>query len=215
MFDESTGKKKKITDPEPALNGNRFNDGKCDPSGRFWAGTMAHDQSEKKGSLYRLNTDLSVEKVFSGITISNGLAWNQEIGKFYFIDTATMEIRSYDYDIATGELSGKSVIRVIGSEEGYPDGMTIDQEGFLWVALYAGGKVLRINPENGSTDFEVQLPVPKPTSCTFGGVNMDKLYITTCRENMSREVLENYPLSGSLFRANVPFRGYETDFFLG
>lgn len=215
MFDESTGKKEKITDPEPGLYGNRFNDGKCDPSGRFWAGTMAHDQSEKKGSLYRLNTDLSVDKVFSGVTISNGLAWDHEDGKFYYIDTPTMEIRSYDYDIATGELSGKSVIRVIDSEEGYPDGMTIDQEGFLWVALYAGSKVLRINPENGSTDFEVHLPVPKPTSCSFGGINLDMLYITTCRENMSREALENYPLSGSLFRAKVPFRGNKTDRFLG
>ncbi|CAN5383323.1 SMP-30/gluconolactonase/LRE family protein [soil metagenome] len=215
IFDESTGEKKKITDPEPGLPGNRFNDGKCDPAGRFWAGTMAHDQSENKGSLYRLNTDLSVDKVISGVTISNGLTWNPVAGKFYYIDTPAMEIRSYDYDNATGELSGESVVRVISSEEGYPDGMTIDRDGFLWVALYAGGKVLRINPQNGSTDFEVYLPVPKPTSCTFGGDNLDELYITTCRENMSKEALEKFPLSGSLFRAKVPFRGYKTDRFMG
>ncbi len=214
-FDESTGEKEKIADPEPDLPGNRFNDGKCDPSGRFWAGTMAHDQSENKGSLYRLNTDLSVEKVFSGVTISNGLAWNRDSGKFYHIDTPSMEIRSYNYENATGELSGESVVRVISREEGYPDGMTIDRDGFLWIALYAGGKVLRINPENGSTDFEVHLPVPKPTSCTFGGENLDELYITTCREYMSKEELERYPLSGSLFRVKVPFRGYKTDRFLG
>lgn len=215
FFDEDSGETEKITDPEAGLPGNRFNDGKCDPSGNFWAGTMAHDQSARKGSLYRLNTDLSVDRIMSGITISNGLAWNPDDGKFYYIDTPTMEIRSYDYDESTGELSGKSVVRVIDDGDGFPDGMTIDRDGYLWVALYAGGKVIRINPENGNTVFEIHLPVPKPTCCTFGGINLDELYITTCRENMSGKDLEEAPLSGSLFKAKVPFSGLPVNRFGG
>ncbi len=215
LFDDQSGEIEKIKDPEPDRPGNRFNDGKCDPLGRFWAGTMAHDQSKKEGSLYRLNTDFQIKRVLSDITISNGLAWNPEAGLFYYIDTPTMEICSFRYDEETGNFLERSVIRTIDERDGYPDGMSIDSEGFLWIALYAGSKVVRISPETGNTEFEIRVPVPKPTSCTFGGENLDELFITTCRENMSKEELNKTPLSGSLFKAKVPFHGIRANRFGG
>lgn len=214
FFNEKSGWLKKIIDPEPRQPGNRFNDGKCDPSGRFWAGTMAHDQTKKKGCLYRLNPDLSTEKVLSGVTISNGLCWNRVSGIFYYIDTPEMEILSYQYNQETGEITGGHVVCAIEKTKGFPDGMTIDADGFLWVALYSGGKIIRVNPIDGSIDTEVIVPVPKPTSCTFGGKNLDQLYITTCRENMTEAELKRAPLSGSLFKVNVPFRGFNADRFI-
>jgi len=207
FIDLNTGDITKIDNPESHIPGNRFNDGKCGPGGRFWAGTMSYDQTEGAGSLYCLNTDLSIDLKLKEITISNGLAWNQNKNKFYFIDTPTGEIGSFDYDLASGRILNRSVLRNIDKSEGYPDGMTIDREDNLWVALYGGAKVIRIEPSNGNTVFEIHLPVPKVTSCTFGGSQLDELYITTCRENMSDEEIKNYPLSGSLFIAEVPFKG--------
>lgn len=202
-----TGETKKIGDPESHIPGNRFNDGKCGPGGRFWAGTMSYEQSKGAGSLYCLNTDLSIDLKLQEITISNGLAWNQKKDKFYYTDTPTGDICSFDFDLSSGKISNRSVIRNIDNSEGYPDGMTIDTENNLWIALYGGAKVIRIDPDSGKTVFEVQLPVPKVTSCTFGGNKMNELYITTCRENMSDEEIRNFPLSGSLFKADVPFEG--------
>ncbi|MEX0647838.1 MAG: SMP-30/gluconolactonase/LRE family protein [Balneolaceae bacterium] len=218
FFDPETGDLQKIHDPEADKPANRFNDGKCDPSGRFWAGTMAYvqdDQSRGKGSLYRLNSALTSKKILSDITISNGLAWNTRERKFYFIDTPEREIRSFDYDENTGEISNPSVLRILKPDDGYPDGMTIDEEGYLWVALYFGHKVIRLNPQNGQTVYEITLPVPKATCCTFGGKSLDVLYITTAREHMTEQELKNYPLSGSLFKAKVPFQGLPSDRFLG
>lgn len=215
FFDEKTGEKDPVADPESHLPGNRFNDGKCDPDGRFWAGTMSYDVEKGAGSLYCLDQDLNVNKKLSGITISNGLAWNSRGDRFFFIDTPTGNIGLFEYDKKSGEITGGEVITHIDKKAGFPDGMTIDAEDKLWVALYGGGKVIRINPENGETEFEVQLPVPKPTSCTFGGKNLDELYITTCREYLTPEELEKYPHSGSLFKAELPFRGVPPHRFSG
>ncbi len=210
-----TGGITKIEDPESHLSGNRFNDGKCDPGGRFWAGTMSYDQTEGAGSLYCLNSDLSIDLKLEGVTISNGLAWNREKNKFYYIDTPTGNIYSFDFDLSSGKISNRSLIRHIDQNEGYPDGMTIDTDDNLWISLYGGGKVIRIDPANGNTNFEVLLPVPKVTSCTFGGNNLNELYITTCRENMSDEEIRQFPLSGSLFKADVPFNGLKAYRFGG
>lgn len=215
FFNEKTGEKTAVTDPESHLPENRFNDGKCDSAGRFWAGTLNYNLEKGAGSLYCLNPGLTVEKKLDGITISNGLAWNSRGDQFFFIDTPTGDISSFQYDKESGDLTNRSVITHIDEKDGYPDGMTIDTEDKLWVALYGGGKVIRINPENGEADFEVKLPVPKPTSCTFGGKGLNELYITTCRENMSRQDLKKYPQSGSLFRAKLPFRGLPVNRFSG
>src|SRR5690625_2123104 len=207
FFDTSKEKMTKISDPESHLSNNRFNDGKCGPGGRFWAGTMAYDGSTGAGSLYCLKPDLSVDVKLSNVSCSNGLAWNQKQDKFFYIDTPTGNVYSFDYREGTGEISNQEVIKNIDESNGYPDGMTIDEEEYLWIALYGGSKIIRIHPISGETVFKVHLPVPKVTSCTFGGANLDELYITTCRENMSKSELQKAPLSGSLFKAKLAFRG--------
>lgn len=204
-----------ITDPEAHLPGNRFNDGKCDPAGRFWAGTMAYSQTKGAGNLYCLHTDLKAELKLQHITISNGLTWNSANDTFYYIDTPERSVVSFDYDHQTSAISCQKTIRQIAPNEGYPDGMAIDDEDHLWVALYGGSKVIRINPSTGDTVFEVTLPVPKPTSCTFGGRYLNELFITTCREQMSATELEQAPMSGSLFKAKVPFIGLPANRFKG
>lgn len=204
-----------VTDPEPHIPDNRFNDGKCDPSGRFWAGTLSYTLGEGAGTLYCLDTDLSVSPKLQDLTIPNGMAWNSSRDRFYFIDTPTGTICSFDYDDGSGKISNREIVRYIDSSEGFPDGMTIDDEDGLWIALYGGGKVIRIDPVSGKTLFEVQLPVPKVTSCTFGGPELDELYITTAREHMSKEEIARWPLSGSLFKAKLPFRGKPAFRFAG
>lgn len=207
FFDPDTGNLDKITDPEEHLSNNRFNDGKCDPTGRFWAGTMSYDLDEGEGNLYCLNTHQNVELKLEDLTIANGMAWNQNKDKFYFIDTSHRKIYAFDYDDSTGSISNKSVLREIDPTDGYPDGMTIDDDGHLFVALYDGGKIMRIEPTSGKTVYEIHLPVPKVTCCAFGGNDLNELYITTARQEMSRQELKQSPLSGSLFKAELPFSG--------
>lgn len=215
FIDPEKEEKTLISDPESDLTDTRFNDGKCDPSGRFWAGTLSYNLDEGAGSLYCLNSDLEVEKRLDNLTIPNGMAWNSKKDKFYFIDSPTGTIFSFDYDDASGSISNRDVVRTLESHEGSPDGMTIDEEDALWVALYAGSKVIRIDPDSGKTLFEVHLPAPHITSCTFGGSELDELYITSARENMSGEDIEKAPLSGSLFKAKVPFKGIPASRFSG
>ena len=211
FFDPKSGRIEPISDPEPDKPGNRFNDGKCDPSGRFWAGTMAYDLKQGAGSLYCLTGDLQVKRKLTGITISNGLAWNRAADRLYYIDTPTGNIYTFQYDDQTGEISEKQTVFHVENGMGYPDGMTIDTEDNLWVALYAGSKVIRIDPVAGEMMYEIHLPVPKVTSCTFGGKDLDELYITTCREHMTDEDIKEAPLSGSLFKAKLPFKGLPAD----
>lgn len=215
FFDTGDQEIKPIRDPEAGLEGNRFNDGKCDPSGRFWAGTMAYNLQKGAASLYSLNPDLSVDKKISGVTISNGMAWNTDDDIFYFIDTPERAVYAFDYEQETGKIGNRRVVKVLENGEGLPDGMTIDTENKLWIALYNGSKIIRVDPVSGERLFEIALPVPKVTSCTFGGGDLDELYITTAREHMSDEDIEKAPLSGSLFKVKVPFRGKPAFRFTG
>ncbi len=215
FFDPETENITKITDPESHLPDNRFNDGKCDPSGRFWAGTLSYNEEQGAGSLYCLDEELNVDVKLQNLTIPNGLTWNKNRTRFFFIDTPTRKVLGYDYDDGSGEISDPAVIKEFDKKEGYPDGMTIDREDGLWVALYDGGKVIRIDPANGETLYEVYLPVPQVTSCTFGGPDFNELYITTGRENMSTREIQRVPLSGSLFKAILPFKGRPASRFGG
>src|SRR5690606_35766901 len=149
FIDRRTGEVDLITDPEADLPDNRFNDGKCDPSGRFWAGTLPLSEDTDTGSLYILNRDRSVEKREDKITISNGLAWSLTDRAFYYIDTPTMKVVRYDYDNGTGAIGNKETIINIPREAGFPDGMTIDSEGMLWIAHWGGWQVTRWNPATG------------------------------------------------------------------
>ncbi len=215
-LDLQTGAVEKITDPESHLPNNRFNDGKCDPQGRFWAGTMSYSFESGAGSLYCLDHDYTVTKKTENVTISNGLVWTKAQDMFYYIDSRAYTIAAYDYDPPSGAISHIRNIKEFPPEEGGPDGMAIDAEDHLWVALYGEGKVIRVDPQTGETVFQVLVPhAPEVTSCAFGGKDWDDLYITTAASKMTDADWETHPHSGGLFRAKVPFHGVPSARFQG
>ncbi|MEO7216477.1 SMP-30/gluconolactonase/LRE family protein [Mucilaginibacter sp.] len=177
----------------------RFNDGKCDPQGRFWVGSLTVGNATSDNKLYSLTSDFKLAEHLTGLTISNGIAWSADSSLMYHIDTPTGEVSQYDFDKSTGSIANKRVIIKIPSTEGYPDGMTIDSEGMLWIALWDGFGVGRYDPQTGKQLQKVNVPAPKVTSCAFGGKNLNQLYITTASCEMSEDELNEYPLSGSLF----------------
>lgn len=188
-----------IGDPEEHLPENRFNDGKCDPAGRFWAGTMSVHDTPGAGKLYMLDSDVSITEKISNIGCSNGLAWSNDHSAFYYIDTAAQAVVKYDYEITTAAIHNPQTIIAIPTEEGYPDGMTIDTEGMLWIALWDGWKVVRYNPHTGKKIWEYHLPVSRPTSVCFGGELLQDLYVTSAKTGLSPEQLDKQPHAGSVF----------------
>lgn len=182
-----------VTQDDPDV---RFNDGKCDPVGRFLAGTMAYDARPGAGSLFRLDPDRTVTRLLDGVTVSNGLAWSGDGGTFYYIDTRTSRIDAFDYDLGNGNIANGRTIAAIPADDGHPDGMAIDTEGCLWVALFGGGAVHRYTPD-GRLDALVNLPVTQVTSCSFGGPHLDRLYMTTSTAGLERP--DEQPLAGAVF----------------
>lgn len=183
----------------------RFNDGKCDPRGRFWAGTMAYDEATGAGALYRLDSGGAVTRVFAGVTISNGLAWSADAATMYYIDSPTQRIDAFSYAAETGEIRDRRPMVDIPAELGSPDGMTIDADGGLWVALWGGGAVHRYL--DGRLDRVIRLPVSRPTSCAFGGPDLDELYVTSAWKGLSADARRAEPLAGALFRVRPGVRG--------
>ncbi|MCP3031873.1 SMP-30/gluconolactonase/LRE family protein [Halobacillus sp. A1] len=196
-----------IADPENHLPMNRFNDGKCDPAGRFWAGTMDLAEESTTGALYCLQKDLKVEKKIDNVGISNGLAWSPDQRFMYFIDTPTGKVFQYEYEINTGKITNPEVAVQFPEGIGHPDGMTIDEEGMLWIAHFAGHGVSRWNPHTGEQLDFIEIPAVNVTSCTFGGENLDELYVTTARKGMSEEDLEEYPQAGGVFKVKTGIKG--------
>jgi sugar lactone lactonase YvrE len=188
-----------VTDPELHFPGNRFNDGKCDPAGRFWAGTMSHTDEPGQGSLYMFDQSKTIVNKISPVTISNGMAWSLDHKTFYYIDTPAFSVAAYDFDVNSGEISNKRVIITIPPEDGAPDGMTIDTDGILWVAHWDGWQVTRWNPNTGKKLLAISIPAARVTSCTFGGDDFGDLYITTASRDLTEEQLASQPLAGSLF----------------
>ncbi len=186
----------------------RFNDGKCDPLGNLFAGTIV---SNKGASLYRINQNFDYTELLSGVTVSNGLAWYSSF--FYYIDTQTQRVDVFDYDIDRGDIKNQRIAFSLEAFEGYPDGMTIDSDGNLWIAFYDGQCVRCFERESGICLCKISLPVPRVTACWFGGDVLNDLYITTAREGLSKEELEKYPFSGSLFKITLPYRGLPTNSF--
>ncbi len=206
---------KHIIDPEhdPA---NRFNDGKCDAAGRFWAGTMSLNEEEGKGNLYVMQTDLSVKKEIENVSISNGVAWNADSTVMYYINTPTNYVFAFDYDIEHGSISNQRVAIDLTHEKGYADGMTIDEEGMVWIAFFGGWRVARYDPSTGKLLTQVELPVENVTCCTFGGLQLNDLYITTASKDMPEEILMKQPLAGSLFVIkDCGFKGLPAQKFKG
>jgi sugar lactone lactonase YvrE len=178
--------------------GDRMNDAKCDPEGRLYAGSMS-TSGGFTGSLYRVDANLEVVALVDEVGISNGLAWSSDRASMYYIDTPLGTVDRFSYDPGTGHISDRTVVVRIDPGFGAPDGMCIDTEDHLWVAVWGGGVVRRYDPAGVLVD-ELKLPAPRVTSCCFGGADYDEMYVTTAREGMSEAQLDRYPLSGSVFR---------------
>ncbi len=188
-----------IPQPVAPAGALRMNDGKCDPAGRFWAGSMAYDARAGAGSLYRLDPDGATHEVLRDVTISNGLAWTPDGTTMFYIDTPTQRVDAFDMDPATGVIANRRATVEIPPAAGMPDGMTIDDDGGLWVALWQGSAVHRYTPD-GRLDTVVELPCVNVTSCCFGGPDLDELYITTSPSGLSASDRAAQPLAGGLFR---------------
>jgi sugar lactone lactonase YvrE len=193
---------------------NRFNDCKCDPQGRLWAGTMSRRRAPGAAALYRLQTHGEIERVIAGTTISNGLGWSPAGDRMYFIDSTTQRIDVLDFDAATGDVANRRALVEVDPRDGLPDGMTVDAEGGIWVCLFGGGAVRRYSPE-GVLEAAIALPVTNPTSAAFGGADLRTLYVTSARHRLSPEQLAVEPLAGGLFALHPGVRGLPGNRFAG
>ena len=203
-----------ICDPEEHVAGLRFNDGKCDPAGRFWAGTISFDRAAE-ASLYCLFPDLTATRMLTGVTNSNGICWSLDAKTMYYIDTPTQAVAAFDFDVETGAISNRRVAVSVPEETGHPDGMTIDAEGKLWVAHWGGWSVNRWDPETGEHLAKIAVPAAHVSSCAFGGPDLDELYITTAAVGLDCEAIRDQPYAGGLFRATPGVRGVEAFEFAG
>jgi sugar lactone lactonase YvrE len=195
-------------------SGTRTNDGACDAAGRLWVGTMALDEASPLGGLFRVDADRSVTTVLTGTTISNGLGWSPAGREFYFIDSPTRRVDVFDFDAETGALEGRRRFAAVEVEGAVPDGLNVDAEGCVWVALHGGWGLNRYTPE-GDLVAEVRLPVARITSCCFGGPELRDLYVTTRRDGLSASELAKQPLAGALLRLDAGVAGLPTHAFAG
>lgn len=188
----------------------RFNDGGCDPHGRLYVGTMAYDETPGRGKLYRFDADHSVSVVFGGVTVSNGLAWSPDGLMAYYIDSRTRRVDCFDYT-ADGTLGNRRAFVDIAEKHGIPDGLTVDSEGGVWVALWGGSAVHRYTAA-GDLDEVVAVPVSQVTACTFGGIDLSELYVTTSALGLDAGA---EPLAGSLFHCIPGTRGLPVSDYAG
>lgn len=188
----------------------RMNEGACDPDGRFYCGSMAYDKRRGAAALYRLDPAGAVTTVLDNVTISNGLDWSPDGTRAYYNDTDTGQVALFDYERESG-LTGRRTFVAIAAQTGWPDGLTVDSEGGVWVALNQGGVVHRYRPD-GTRDEVITLPTKQVTACTFGGERLDELFITTSREGLAPG---DDPVAGSLFRVKVGVSGQPVREFAG
>ncbi len=202
-----------FADPEPEQPGNRFNDGKIDRVGRLWAGTMDRHEVEATGALYRLDPDLSWDRVDTGYRVTNGPAFSVDGRTMYHTDSALQRVYAFDLD-KRGQVSDRRLFAQFGEGDGYPDGMTVDAENCLWIAFWDGWCVRRISAA-GERLAEVRLPVQKPTSCAFGGPALDQLFVTSARRDLTETELDGQPWAGGLVRIEPGVRGVAEQAFAG
>jgi len=201
-----------ISNPERGKSDARFNDGKVDRDGRFWAGTMTAEGASSK--LYKLDENLVVTPMIENVTISNGIGWSPDDHIMYYADTRRFTIYAYDFEHDKGEISNKREFVQFSGEDGVPDGLTVDAEGYVWCALWGGWRVERYSPE-GECVQTIEVPVAQPSSCTFGGEDFRTLYITSAREGMSQAQLAEQPQAGNLFTCQPGVRGLPESKFAG
>src|SRR3954453_17358371 len=192
----------------------RSNDGKVDRAGRFWVGTMTYDGDTPVGALYRVDADLTVQPMVEDVTISNGLDWSADGRTMYYIDSPTQRVDRFDFDRATGTLANRRPAVTIPPDVGLPDGMTVDAEDHLWVALWDGWAVHRYTPD-GTLDRRIDVPAAQVTSVAFGGPDLDELFITTAQLDFPPDGEPNQPHAGGLFRCRPGVRGRAANGFAG
>jgi sugar lactone lactonase YvrE len=183
--------------PEADLPGNRFNDGKCDRAGRFWAASMHDGEVEPSGSLYRAEGLTRCQRMETGFVIGNGLGWSPDNRTFYFTDSVRRRIYAYDFDLDSGSISNRRVFAAVPDDSGFPDGLCVDAEGHVWSAHWDGWRVTRYAPD-GRIVAVVRMPVPRPTSCAFGGEDLRTLYVTSARIGLDAAALAASPSSGAV-----------------
>jgi len=213
-FDPTTGKADRLLALEAEIPGHRLNDGRADNRGRFWIGTMHDTIRGPSGSLYRVDPDLAVSKVFDQVDIPNSTLFSPDDKLMYFADTPAKKIWVFDFDLDAGRISNRRVFVDCAADPGAPDGSAIDQDGCLWNANYGGGRVVRYTPA-GKVDRIIALPVTQPTCCSFGGPQLDTLYITTASQKLTPEQLAPQPLAGGLFAVQTGTRGVPVPEFGG
>lgn len=193
---------------------NRLNDGKCDPAGRLLAGSMDMNEIDPTGALYSFDGK-TVTKLLSGITISNGLTWSPDHKTFYYTDTPTRQVTAFDYDLATGQIANPRPAVRVPDGLGWPDGMTSDMDGNLWIAMWGGAQVTKWDPRTGRLLEQIPMPVLQPSSCIFGGADLNELYVTSARKGLGQEKLQAYPLSGGVFKIITEATGIPSFRFAG
>jgi sugar lactone lactonase YvrE len=213
--DLENGQKNLIINPDEKKETTRFNDGKCDPAGRFWVGTMGLKGEKGAGGLYCMYHDNKMTRVIENVTISNGIVWSGDKKTMYYIDTPTQQVKAYDYDPETGAIQFRAIAVQIPDSLGYPDGMAIDSEDNLWIGMWSGHGITAWDPAKGQLIAKVSVPVPNVTSCAFGGENLDILYITTAGGNPSNDERNKYPYAGGLFQVKLPYKGIPANFYKG
>ena len=214
FFDPDAGAFEPVVDPEADRPENRFNDGKPDRQGRFWAGTMHDRAAEPSAALYRLDPDLSCHRMVEGVTVSNALAWSPDSRVMYYADSMADRVWAWDFDAATGDIANRRVFIDTSETGGVPDGATVDVEGCYWLTLPRTGKVVRYDAA-GKPMQTVTLPTDLPTCVTFGGRDLDVLYCTTATLGRSAAELAGQTGAGGLFAIDVGVRGLPEARFAG
>ncbi len=202
-LDLETKRTTPLCHPEAERPANRFNDGKCDRRGRFWVASMDMGTALNRGSLFRVDADGSWRKMDTGFTVPNGLGWSPDDTRMYFIDTFRKVLFEYDFDLMSGSISNRRTLIDFTDADGRADGLTVDDEGCLWIAMWDGWHVVRYAPD-GREIQRIRMPVPRPTSCCFGGRDLDTLYVTSASVRLTEQTLVEAPLSGSLFAMEIP-----------
>jgi sugar lactone lactonase YvrE len=204
---EKTAELEFICNPAENNANLRFNDAKCDKVGRLWVGTMDLAEEKPLGSVYKLDNQLKLTEQISGVTVSNGIIWNSDYQKMYYIDSPSEKVVVYNYNLAKGEISKPEVFISFADQPGIPDGMTIDSQDRLWIAHFGGGQVSCWDSKTGKQIGAVDLPVSNVTSCVFAGPDLEQLYITTARVGLSKEQLQKQPLAGGIFSYQSAVKG--------
>lgn len=208
-----TGKASLFSLLEADVPENRFNDGKCDPAGRLWVGSMKLEDRGMPANLYMIDQDGRSSIKIENVSISNGIIWSSDQKTMFYVDSPTRKVRAFDFDKLTGNISNERVLIELSEADGFPDGITMDEEDMLWVALWGGCAVARFDPKTGELLSKIEVPAKNVTACAFGGENLDTLYITSASVEMTQEEHTKFPDAGSIFSIKPGVKGVRSSFF--